>query len=207
MRRGYTREAYLDLVHHIREILPNVALSSDFICGFCGETEDEFRDTLSLIETVRYNTAYLFPYSMREKTTAHRRYQDDIPQYIKQQRLERMVNLYRMIVKSLNRQKIGQLQLVLVEGSSKRSKLHLAGRNDANTKVIFPTGEIPIQDDSSVCRGIEPGDYIVAQINDASSQVLKGIPLYHTTLIEFNSKHHNHYSRCNDEYLKFTSML
>ncbi|GJQ86935.1 hypothetical protein Trydic_g11802 [Trypoxylus dichotomus] len=112
MRRGYTREAYIELVARIREILPNVALSSDFICGFCGETEEEFQDTLSLIETVRYNTAYLFPYSMREKTTAHRRYQDDVPDYIKQQRMDRMVHLYRGIVKSLNRQKIGQLQPV-----------------------------------------------------------------------------------------------
>ncbi|KAK9738028.1 Radical SAM superfamily [Popillia japonica] len=170
MRRGYTREAYLELVEHVRQILPNVAISSDFICGFCGETEEEFQDTLSLIEAVKYNTAYLFPYSMREKTTAHRRYQDDVPQYIKQRRLDRMIHLYRGIVKSLNRQKIGQLQLVLVEGYSKRSKLHLAGRNDANIKVIFPIGEIPVQDDSSSCRSIEPGDYIVVQINDSTSQ-------------------------------------
>lgn len=66
MRRGYTREAYLELVEHIRSIMPNVGLSSDFICGFCGETEEEFSDTLSLIERVRYNVAYLFAYSMRE---------------------------------------------------------------------------------------------------------------------------------------------
>lgn len=66
MRRGYTRESYLDLVNNIREILPNVYLSSDFIAGFCGETEEEFQDTLSLIENVKYNNAYLFPYSMRE---------------------------------------------------------------------------------------------------------------------------------------------
>lgn len=66
MRRGYTREAYLDLVHHVRDILPSIYLSSDFIAGFCGETEEEFQDTLSLIETVKYNNAYLFAYSMRE---------------------------------------------------------------------------------------------------------------------------------------------
>ncbi|KRT81134.1 hypothetical protein AMK59_5777, partial [Oryctes borbonicus] len=195
MRRGYTREAYLELVNRIREILPHVALSSDFICGFCGETEEEFQDTLSLIETVKYNTAYLFPYSMREKTTAHRRYQDDVPKHIKQQRVDRMVHLHRSIVKTLNRQKIGQLQLLLVEGRSKRSKLHLAGRNDANIKVIFPNGEIPVQESSGLCRGVKPGDYIVVQINDITSQVLKGIPLYHTTLTEFNKKHKSNYSR------------
>lgn len=66
MRRGYTREAYIDLVHHIRQIIPNIYLSSDFITGFCGETEEEFQDTLSLIELVKYNRAFLFSYSMRE---------------------------------------------------------------------------------------------------------------------------------------------
>lgn len=66
MRRGYTREAYLDLVKEIRQSLPDVALSSDFICGFCGETDDEFADTLTLMEQVKYNVAYLFAYSMRE---------------------------------------------------------------------------------------------------------------------------------------------
>lgn len=66
MRRGYTREAYLDLVKQIRHILPDVSLSSDFICGFCGETDEEFDDTLTLIDVVKYNVAYLFPYSMRE---------------------------------------------------------------------------------------------------------------------------------------------
>lgn len=66
MRRGYTREAYIDLVHHIRETIPNICFSSDFITGFCGETEEEFQDTLSLIELVKYNKAFLFSYSMRE---------------------------------------------------------------------------------------------------------------------------------------------
>lgn len=66
MRRGYTREAYLELIDHVRSYIPSVAISSDFICGFCGETDEEFADTLSLIETVQYNMAYLFPYSMRE---------------------------------------------------------------------------------------------------------------------------------------------
>lgn len=69
MRRGYTREAYIDLVYHIRDILPDLYLSSDFIAGFCGETEEEFRDTLTLIEKVKYNSAYLFTYSIREVRT------------------------------------------------------------------------------------------------------------------------------------------
>lgn len=86
MRRGYTREAYIDLIKHIRNLIPDVALSSDFICGFCGETDEEFEDTVSLMNEIKYNTAFLFPYSMREKTTAHRRYQDNVPADIKQKR-------------------------------------------------------------------------------------------------------------------------
>jgi len=66
MRRGYSREAYLDLIHHVRQLIPDVSLSSDFICGFCGETDEEFEDTLSLISEVKYNRAFLFSYSMRE---------------------------------------------------------------------------------------------------------------------------------------------
>lgn len=83
MRRGYTREAYVELIEHIRHLIPEVALSSDFICGFCGETEEEFEDTISLLEEIKYNSAYLFPYSMREKTTAHRRFMDDVSLKVK----------------------------------------------------------------------------------------------------------------------------
>lgn len=87
MRRGYTREAYIDLINHIRHHIPEVALSSDFICGFCGETEEQFEDTITLMQEIQYNTAFLFSYSMREKTTAHRRFQDDVPLEIKKKRL------------------------------------------------------------------------------------------------------------------------
>ena len=83
MRRNHTRESYLQLVDRIRHLIPSVALSSDFIAGFCEETEEEFADTLSLIETVRYDMAYLFAYSMRERTHAHRRMKDSVPEDIK----------------------------------------------------------------------------------------------------------------------------
>ncbi|XP_022900402.2 CDK5RAP1-like protein [Onthophagus taurus] len=202
MRRGYTREIYLELVEHIREILPDVALSSDFICGFCGETDEEFDDTLSLIERVRYNNAYLFPYSMREKTTAHRRYEDNVPEKIKLNRLQKMVSLYRNIAETLNRQKVGELQLILIEGHSKRSKNQFQGRNDSNVKVIIPAGEIPVGD-SNYLTDIKPGDYIVVQINDSSSQTLKGIPLYHTTLQDFHLKYKYVYPKCHDDYIKW----
>ncbi|KAJ3646631.1 hypothetical protein Zmor_024210 [Zophobas morio] len=184
MRRGYTRETYLELVNHIRYLLPEVSLSSDFICGFCGETEEEFEDTISLMKIVKYNTAYLFPYSMREKTAAHRRYTDDVPPEVKQKRLERMIQTYRTHTETLNKAQIGRLQLILIEGYSKRSKSQLAGRNDQNIKVIVPAGEVP-QKDGNNNKLLEPGDYVVVQINAANSQVLKGIPLYCTTLTEY----------------------
>lgn len=116
MRRGYTREAYLELVERIRNILPNVVLSSDFICGFCGETDEEFIDTVTLMEHVKYNIAYLFAYSMREKTTAHRRFTDDIPQEVKIKRLQELAKIYRSGADGLHSKLIGQHQLILVEG-------------------------------------------------------------------------------------------
>ncbi|KAF5270681.1 hypothetical protein FQA39_LY01419 [Lamprigera yunnana] len=202
MRRGYTRESYLELVQHVKKILPNVALSSDFICGFCGETEEEFADTLSLLQIVRYNWAYMFPYSMRERTTAHRRFEDDVSPIIKHLRLEQLSSTFRLIVQAINRSQIGQTQLVLVEGKSKRSDLYVQGRNDGNCKVIFPSGDIPDINGTDI-RNIKPGDYVVVQINSASSQVLKGIPLYHSTLINF----YTGLDTYRQEYIHYNSML
>lgn len=183
MRRGYSREAYLELVDHVRQMVPGVALSSDFICGFCGETEEDFQETLDLIRKVKYNTAFLFPYSMREKTSAHRRFVDDVPPEVKQRRLTEMISVFRDEVYKLNQGKIGQVELVLVEGPSKRSVKNLAGRNDGNIKVIFPATEIPESETSSEKRQIVPGDYVAVLIEEASSQVLKGRPLYHSSLV------------------------
>ncbi|KAL3273615.1 hypothetical protein HHI36_015047 [Cryptolaemus montrouzieri] len=192
MRRGYTREAYLELINHVREILPEVGVSSDFICGFCGETDEEFEETLSLIDRVRYNMAFLFMYSMREKTAAHRRYEDDVPAHIKQKRLESMIALYRSTVEKKNRAQIGQLQLILIEGASKRSNSNLAGRNDQNIKVIIPGLDlIPTKNDTEDLRLLKPGDYVAVYINDANSQILKGIPLYRTSLIDFSNSQEN----------------
>ena len=97
MRRNHTRESYLELVDHIRTTIPGVALSSDFICGFCGETDEQFEDTMTLIEKVRYDMAFFFAYSMRERTHAHRRMVDDVPEPVKKDRLIRMIDLHRDI--------------------------------------------------------------------------------------------------------------
>ncbi|KAK4319104.1 hypothetical protein Pmani_009937 [Petrolisthes manimaculis] len=180
MRRGYTREAYMDLVTHIRSIIPNVALTSDFICGFCSETEEEFQETLSMLEQVKYSFCYLFPYSLREKTAAHRRLVDDVPHAIKMERLQRMITIFRSEAAKLNRAQVGQQQVVLVEGTSKRAKTDLVGRNDANTRVIFP--DVEVESQHGPPRSIHPGDYVVIKVTDCTSQVLKGIPLSFTTL-------------------------
>uniref|UniRef100_A0A1B6LHT2 CDK5RAP1-like protein n=1 Tax=Graphocephala atropunctata TaxID=36148 RepID=A0A1B6LHT2_9HEMI len=197
MRRGYTRESYLDLVGHVRDVLPGVSISSDFICGFCGETDREFEDTVDLVKEVKYNFAYIFPYSMREKTTAYRHYKDDVSYEVKQKRVDILSNQFRTDAEKLNNAQIGSTQLILVEGESKRSKEYLAGRNDGNTKVIIP--KIDLQQEeagSDSVSPISPGDYVVVKITGASSQVLKGIPLYHTTLARYNRREEeaNHHS-------------
>ncbi|XP_076660581.1 CDK5RAP1-like protein [Halictus rubicundus] len=189
MRRGYTREAYLDLVYHIRSILPNIYISSDFITGFCGETEEEFQDTLSLMQLVKYNKAYLFAYSMREKTTAHRRYEDDVEPAIKKDRLERMISTHRPITEELNKLQIGQLQLMLIEGVSKRSDKFLQGRNDGGTRVLIPSMDIPIEKDADTKRLVKSGDYVVVEIQSANSHSLTGTPLYHSSITEYSSLH------------------
>lgn len=95
MRRNHSRESYLELIDRIRSKIEGVSLSSDFIVGFCDETEAEFEDTISLIETVQYDLAFMFAYSMREKTHAHRRMQDNVPEDVKKRRLIRMIDTFK----------------------------------------------------------------------------------------------------------------
>ena len=118
MRRGHSREAYLDLVDRVKSLIPGVQLTGDMIAGFCGETEQDFLETLSLIEIVEYNTLYTFAYSLREKTHAHRKLSDDVPEDIKNDRLRRMATLQRKINEKLNKKMIGKDQIVLIEGVS-----------------------------------------------------------------------------------------
>lgn len=187
MNRGYTRESYLDLVHHIRKIINNIALTTDMICGFCSETELEFEDSLSLMKEVQYSYAYMFPYSLREKTPAHRKLVDNISQSTKIERLTRMNKLYYSDALKMNRSQIGSRQLVLVEGHSKRSMLDLVGRNDNNTKVIIPDVEIE-EELTRNQRSIQAGDYVEVVVTDASSLVLKGVPISINTLQNFAAK-------------------
>nr|XP_056700547.1 mitochondrial tRNA methylthiotransferase CDK5RAP1 [Euleptes europaea] len=184
MRRGYTREAYLELVHHIRASLPGISLSSDFIAGFCGETEDDHQQTVSLLHQVRYNVAFIFAYSMRQKTRAFHRLQDDVPLEVKLRRVKELTAVFREGAAEANAATVGRAQVVLVEGPSRRSPLDLCGRNDGNIKVIFP--DVEMDDGSGLGSTVKakPGDYVLVKISSASSQTLKGLPLHRTTLRE-----------------------
>lgn len=137
MRRNHTREAYLELVDKIRTIIPGVALSSDFIAGFCGETEQEFQDTITLIDTVKYDMAYLFAYSLRERTHAHRRMEDDVPEDIKQARLREMIEVFKRNQLLKQKEEIGKYHLMLVDGTSKRTEKQFTGLTDTNKRVVI----------------------------------------------------------------------
>ncbi|ELT94625.1 hypothetical protein CAPTEDRAFT_178593 [Capitella teleta] len=188
MRRGYTLESYMELVEHILSIIPDVALSSDFIAGFCGETEEDHEATLDLMRKVKYSVAYTFPYSMRQKTGAFHRLNDDVPSEVKLRRSGELAKVYREEVLKLNLAQTGETQLILIEGDSKRSEYDLAGRNDANTKVIIPKYTLTWNHKDGQERDARPGDYIAVKITGASSQVLHGNPLFLTTLQNFKTE-------------------
>jgi len=153
MKRGYTREAYLDLIlNDVFPRIPDVAISSDFISGFCGETEEEHEDTLSLMETVRYDQAFMFAYSMREKTHAHRTMEDDVPEDIKKRRLQEVIDVFHRKVQEKNEQvEVGKYRCVLVEGETRRSIKNSAGngtpiwhgRTDQNKRILFDLDTCP----------------------------------------------------------------
>uniref|UniRef100_UPI003AAD2325 mitochondrial tRNA methylthiotransferase CDK5RAP1 n=1 Tax=Centroberyx gerrardi TaxID=166262 RepID=UPI003AAD2325 len=187
MRRGYTREAYLDLVENIKRIIPGVSLSSDFISGFCGETEDDHQQTLSLIREVGYNVGFLFAYSMRKKTHAFHSLQDDVPAEVKQRRLEECIGAFREEAARVNAALVGSTQLVLVEGESKRSARDLCGRSEGNVKVIFPKEDVAVQPADSNSAPISPGDYVLVKILSANSQSLRGRALSHSSLTHSES--------------------
>ncbi|PKU71352.1 CDK5RAP1-like protein [Dendrobium catenatum] len=187
MRRGYTREAYLDLVKKIRSIIPDVGISSDFICGFCGETEDEHADTLSLMKAVGYDNAYMFAYSLREKTHAHRNYADDVPENVKQRRLTEIIEAFRESKGQCFDSQIGTIQLILVEGPNKRHpETELTGKSDRGHRVSFPC--MPLRHSSAAdveLRKPVAGDFVEVRILKSTQASLSGEALARTSLSEF----------------------
>jgi tRNA-2-methylthio-N6-dimethylallyladenosine synthase len=162
MRRPYTRAEYIALTHRIREIIPGASLSTDLIAGFCGETEDEHQDSVSLVAEVTYDMAYLFAYSERERTLAERKYEDDVPAEVKQRRLQEIIDIHRAGAARRNQAEIGRVHLVLIEGESKRSAAQFSGRTDTNKLVIFDR------------KDYQPGQYVEVRIHDATSATLFG---------------------------------
>ena len=138
MRRKYSRQWYLDRVAKIREIIPDCAISTDVIAGFCSETEEDHADTLSIFEAVGFDAAYMFYYSERPGTLAARKYPDDVPLDVKTRRLEEIISLQNRLSLESNRADIGKRFTVLVEGTSKNKKEELCGRNSQNKMCVWP---------------------------------------------------------------------
>lgn len=162
MNRGYSREWYLDRVNAIRRIIPDCAISADVIAGFCSETEEEHQDTLSLMEEVKYHFSYMFKYSERPNTLAQRKFEDDVPEEVKQRRLSEIIALQQEHSFEQLKKDIGKTYKVLVEGVSKKSDKELYGRNTHNSVVVFPRGNY------------KAGDYVDVKINDCTSATLLG---------------------------------
>ena len=160
MNRVYTREYYLERVRKIKELMPECAISTDIIAGFCGETEDDHQQTLSIMREVGYEYAYMFKYSERGGTMSAKRFKDDIPDAEKTRRLEEIIALQGELSLISNKRDIGKSFQVLVEGASKRSADKLYGRNSQNKVIIFPKGKHKI------------GDYIDVTVKDCTAATL-----------------------------------
>ena len=141
MKREYTREWYLERVNAIRTIIPDCTLSTDMITGFCTETDDDQKESLSLMEQVGFDFAYMFKYSERPGTKAARKYKDDVPEIIKSERLSEMIALQNRLSAISKKHDIGKNFEVLIEGASKRSEEFLSGRTSQNKVVVFPCGD------------------------------------------------------------------
>jgi len=170
MRRPYTRDQYLQLIEKMKGIIPGLSLSTDIIAGFCGETEEEHQQTLSLMREVEYDLAYMFAYSERERTLAYRKFEDDVPEEVKKRRLSEIISQQMSIQHRRNHDEIGQRHVVLVEGTSKRSEQQLSGRTDTNKIAVFDRKEF------------EKGDYVEVEITGATSATLIAKPIAKTSL-------------------------
>jgi tRNA-2-methylthio-N6-dimethylallyladenosine synthase len=160
MRRKYDREWYLERVRKIRSVIPDCGITTDVIAGFSGETEQDHTDTLTLMEEVVFDSAFMFAYSERPGTLASKKYPDDIPYEVKTQRLNEIIALQgRMSLKS-NEREIGRRLKVLVEGPSKKNPEELCGRAGSNKMCVFPS------------RGEQPGDYCEVEVTAVTSATL-----------------------------------
>ena len=162
MNRKYTREWYLDRIAAIRRYMPDCAITTDLIAGFCGETEEDHLQTLSLMREVGYESAYMFKYSERPNTFSARHFTDDVPDEVKGRRLNEIIALQNELSVESNRRDVGKEFTILVEGESKRSPEQLCGRTSQNKMVVFDRGDH------------KAGDYVRVRITGSSSATLFG---------------------------------
>ncbi|BAU56128.1 tRNA (N6-isopentenyl adenosine(37)-C2)-methylthiotransferase MiaB [Mucilaginibacter gotjawali] len=163
MNRTYDRDWYINRIDAIRRIIPECAISTDVITGFCSETDEEHQDTLSMMDYVQYDFAYMFMYSERPGTLAAKRYADDIPDAVKRQRLKDVVAKQQQYSFSRLQAQVGSVQKVLIEGFSKKSDNDYCGRSDNNAMVVFPVGE-----------NYKPGQYVNVLIDRSTTATLIG---------------------------------
>ncbi len=162
MKRGYTREWYLERIAMIRSYVPDAAISTDIIAGFCGETEEDHKDTLRLMEEVGFDYAYMFKYSERPGTYAAKFLKDDVPEEVKARRLNEIIDLQRKLSEASNKKDLNKVFKVLVEGKSKKSDKELFGRNSQNKVIVFPA------------KNVKKGDLVRVKVTGYTSATLKG---------------------------------
>lgn len=164
MNRKYTREWYLERVAAIRRYLPDCAVTTDLIAGFSGETEEEHRDTLSLMREVGYEFAYMFKYSERPGTFASKHLPDDVPDEVKSARLQEIIELQNELSLASNRRDVGREFEILVEGTSRKRREQLFGRNSQNKVIVFDASD-----------DVKVGDYLRVRVTDCTPATLLGV--------------------------------
>ncbi len=162
MNRQHTREEYMELIDKVRSIIPDCSISQDIITGFPTETEEDHKDTLTLMEYAQYDFGFMFAYSERPGTLAARKMKDDIPEEVKKRRLQEAIDVQQQLALKRTQRFLGQTVEVLIEKSSKKSDLHWSGRNSQNTTVVFPKGDYKV------------GDFVLVKVTDCTTSTLIG---------------------------------
>ena len=162
MNRQHTREEYMTLIDNIKKIIPDCGLSQDMMTGFCGETEEDHQDTLSLMDYVKYDFGFMFAYSERPGTLAANKMEDDVPFETKKRRLAEIIALQQEHSHYRTKRHVGNIEEVLIEGTSKKSDAHWKGRNTQNTVVVFPKEQYKL------------GDFVMVKIEKCTSATLIG---------------------------------
>ncbi len=162
MNRQHTREEYMELIDKVRSIIPDCSISQDMITGFPTETEEDHKDTLTLMEYAQYDFGFMFAYSERPGTLAARKMKDDIPDEVKKRRLQEVIDVQQELALKRTKRFLGQTVEVLIEKSSKKSDLHWSGRNSQNTTVVFPKENYKV------------GDFVLVKVTDCTTSTLIG---------------------------------